>query len=366
MTDIIAAVTREAGKPFSLESLELAAPRDNEVLVKVAATGICHTDLIVRDGHLPTPLPVVLGHEGSGIVERVGHGVRGIAVGDAVVMSFNSCGTCASCADSEPAYCHEFFPRNFFASRADGTSALSQRGMPIHSNFFGQSSFATHAICHDRNIVKVPADLPLELLGPLGCGIATGAGAVMNALKIRPGSSLAVFGVGSVGLAAVLAAHAVGAAVIVAVDLNAGRLTLARSLGATQAIDGNAGGVHEAIMDLTKVGIDYALDTTGSAAVIREAVRSLAPRGSCGIVGASPMGAELGVDLVHFMSGGRRLMGIVEGSATPASFIPTLLAMYRAGSFPFDRLVSYYPFARINDAVEDSANGVAIKAVVRM
>ena len=171
-----AAVARQVGGPLAIETIEIEAPRAHEVRVRVVATGVCHTDMVVRDGHLPTPFPVVLGHEGAGVVEAIGSAISKVAVGDHVVMSFNSCGGCPSCQDNEPAYCHEFFPRNFFATRADGSSGLAKAGEKIHGNFFGQSSFASYALCHERNVVKVRQDVALEMLGPLGCGVLTGAG----------------------------------------------------------------------------------------------------------------------------------------------------------------------------------------------
>lgn len=361
---IRAAVTRD--KKITVEDIDIEEPRDTEILVKVVATGVCHTDIVVRDGHLPTPQPVVLGHEGAGIVEQVGSRVTKVAPGDHVVMSFNSCGTCPTCADHAAAYCVEFFPRNFFATRPDGSSGLSQNGSMIHGNFFGQSSWATHALCHERNIVKVPKDVSLELLGPLACGVQTGAGAVINALKMGVGKSFAVFGAGSVGLSAIMAARAVGATTIVAVDLNADRLAFAKEIGATHTIDSGKQNATEALMQLTGIGLDYALDTTGLAPVIRAAVMALAPRGTCGILGASPLGSEFTLDEVHFMSGGRRLMGIVEGESDPDLFIPVLIDLYRQGRFPFDRMVKFYNFADINTAIHDSESGRTIKPIVRM
>lgn len=364
---IKAAVARQVGGTFDIETLDIEPPRANEVLVRVVATGVCHTDMVVRDGHLPTPMPVVLGHEGAGVVEAVGSAVTKVKVGDHVVMGFNSCGGCPSCQDGEPAYCHEFFPRNFFATRADGSSGLSKAGEKIHGNFFGQSSFASFALCHDLNVVKVRGDVPLELLGPLGCGVMTGAGAVMNSLQVKANKSLAVFGTGSVGLSAVMAAHAVGATTIIAVDTNLERLEFARSVGATHAINpAVTTDVVGKIMEITGSGVNFSLDTTGIMAVVRNAVLCLAPRGACGILGAAPMGTELHLDEVHFMSGGRRLVGIVEGSANPDTFIPTLIDMYASGRFPFDKMVKFYPFEQINQAVADSESGRTIKPIVRM
>ena len=361
-----AAVARQVGGPLAIETIDLEAPRAHEVRVRVVATGVCHTDMVVRDGHLPTPFPVVLGHEGAGVVEAIGSAITKVAVGDHVVMSFNSCGGCPSCQDNEPAYCHEFFPRNFFASRADGSSGLAKGGEKIHGNFFGQSSFASYALCHERNVVKVRRDVALETLGPLGCGVLPGAGAVMNSLQVAAGKSLAVFGTGSVGLSAVMAARAVGATTIIAVDTNDSRLEFARSVGATHAINPKAEDVVARIMAITGSGVNFALDTTANMAVVRNAVLGLAPRGTCGILGAAPMGTELALDEVQFMSGGRRLVGIVEGSANPDTFIPKLIDLHLAGLFPFDRMIRFYPFEQINEAIADSEAGRAIKPIVRM
>ena len=358
-------IARDKRAPLSIEAIEIEAPRPDEILVRVKATGVCHTDLVVRDGMLPTPMPVVLGHEGAGVVERVGSAITKVKAGDHVVMTFNSCGKCPSCQEHATTYCHEFFPRNFFAARADGSSALSKGSERINSNFFGQSSFASHALCHENNVVKVPTDAPLELLGPLACGVQTGAGAVMNALKVSPGKSFAVFGAGSVGLSAVMAAKVVGATTIVAVDMNDSRLAMAKELLATHTINPKTTSSVEAIMAITGYGLNFALDTTGVPAVIRAAVESLAPRGACGILGASGPDAEINLNETHFMSAGRRLIGIVEGEANSDVFIPMLIDLYRKGLFPFDKLVTFYDFKDINKAIEDSEKGVAVKPIVR-
>lgn len=363
---IEAAVTRATHSPMSLETLTLEEPGEDEILVRVVATGVCHTDIAMRDQTFPVPQPIVLGHEGAGIVERVGSAVTRVVPGDTVVMSYNSCGDCPSCNAHAPTYCYDFFGRNFGGSRADGSTSLSSDGGAIHSHFFGQSSFATFAICRERNIVKVPSDVPLELLGPLACGIQTGAGAVMNSLRVGAGQSFAAFGAGSVGLSAIMAATVARAATIIAVDINAERLALARELGATHTIDASKENPTEAIMKITGSGVDFVLEATGRPAVIRQAVESLAPRGVCGIVGASPGGSEMTLDVLHIMTAGRTVRGIVEGDADPQTFVPALIELYRAGRFPFDKLIKYYPFAEINRAIEDSENGTVVKAVVRM
>lgn len=363
---IAAAVTRAKAAPMSLESLEIEAPRPDEILVKLVATGICHTDIAMRDQAFPVPQPIVLGHEGAGIVATVGSAVTKVKTGDRVVMTFNSCGHCPSCAEHLPSYCYDFFGYNFAGQRPDGSSPLSKDGHAVHGNFFGQSSFASHALCHERNIVKVAADVPLELLGPLACGIQTGAGAIINALDVKMGQSLAVFGVGSVGLSAVMAARLVGASTIIAVDMIDARLQLARDLGATHVINAKAADVVEQIRMITGgAGTDFTLEATGLLTVLRQAIDALAPRGTCGFVGASPAGSEISVNVTDIMTAGRKIQGIVEGDSNPDVFIPRMIELFKQGRFPFDKLITFYPFDRINDAIADSEHGRAIKPVVR-
>lgn len=363
---ITAAVTRATRSPMTLETLDLDAPRDEEILVRVVATGVCHTDIAMRDQAFPVPQPVVLGHEGAGVVAQVGAAVTSVVPGDHVVMSYNSCGACPSCAAGAATYCYDFFGRNFAAVRADGTTPISNGSGKIHGNFFGQSSFADYALCNERSVVKVSKDVPLEMLAPLACGVQTGAGAVLNAFKIARGQSFAVFGAGSVGLSAVMAAAAAGASPIIAVDLLESRLALARELGATHTVNPSSVDPAQEIVRLTGAGVDFALEATGIPAVIRQAVESLAPRGVCGILGAAPGGSEMTLDVLHLMTAGRMLRGIVEGDANPNVFIPMLIDLYRDGRFPFDRLIRYYPFEAINEAIEDAESGRVVKAVVRM
>src|ERR1700676_4659350 len=196
---ISAAVVQKVGAPFTLTEVELQEPAPDEVLVQVAGAGVCHTDIAVQHGHLPFPLPGVLGHEGSGTVVDVGRDVRTVTVGDQVAISFNSFNACPRCAKGEPAYCHHFLEYNFGGARTDGSSGLASAGTKLGANFFGQSSLATHALAHERNVVKLPPDVPVELVGPLGCGIQTGAGAVFNSLDVQPGSTVVVAGAGAVG-----------------------------------------------------------------------------------------------------------------------------------------------------------------------
>lgn len=364
--EITAAVVRAKGADASLERLRLEDPRADEVLVRVVATGVCHADLFIRDQVYPVGLPVVLGHEGAGLVERVGSEVTGLAPGDRVVVTYSWCGVCESCRDGLPGYCVEHFERNFLCRRPDGSSPLHDGRDVVHGCFFGQSSFATHALAPARSVVKVPADAPLALLGPLACGVQTGAGAVMRAFDVEPGCSVAVFGAGSVGLSAVMAAQLRGASPIVAVDLSPTRLTLASALGATHTVDARTADVADAVRAATAGGARYALDTTGAPQAIRQAIDSLAIRGVCGTVGANAPGTEVCLDLIHVMGGGRTFRGIVEGDVDPHVFIPELIELHRAGRFPFDRIVTTYPFEQINQAFADVEAGRTIKAVLLM
>jgi aryl-alcohol dehydrogenase len=363
---IRAAVSEAPGARFALQEVELADIQPHEVLVEIRAVGICHTDLMGRDGTLPTPLPAVLGHEGAGVVEEVGSAVAGVTRGDHVALSFNSCGNCAGCLLGHPYNCDDFFGRNFLATRPDGTTALSRGGEPLHSHFFGQSSFATRALVSDRSIARIPDDLPFDLAAPLGCGVRAGAGAVMTALRPPAGASLAVFGTGGVGMPAVLAAHAVGCTTIIAVDLSAKRLELARELGATHAVDAGREDAVEAIQRITGSGVEYALEMSGSPRALRQAVDSTAPGGSCGVVGAPPFGTEVALDVNYLLAFGRTVRGIVGGDSVPGVLFPRLIALWRQGRFPFDRLVQTFDFDNINEAAESAERGDVIKPVLRM
>jgi aryl-alcohol dehydrogenase len=365
-----AAVVEEKSGPFVFRELTLEAPRPNEVLVRIVAAGICQTDVHVRNQEYPVPLPLVLGHEGAGVVESVGAGVKGVAVGDHVVLSYPSCGECRYCRGGHNAYCEHAFEICFGGSRLDGSNALrwpegaAQSGT-VHGHFFGQSSFATYAVADASNVVRVPSDLPLELLAPLGCGFQTGAGAVMNSLQVRPGSSIAVFGTGSVGLAAIMAARAAGAAVIIAVDINPRRLTLAQELGATHSIDGRDGDTAAQIKQITRIGADYVLEITARPEMLKLAAEVLAPLGTAALIGGAPAGTQARIDMNTLLNG-RTVRGIIQGDAVPQVFIPMLIQMYKAGSFPFDRLVRFYDFDFINRAIEDAQNGQSIKPVLRI
>ncbi|WP_441249277.1 NAD(P)-dependent alcohol dehydrogenase [Kitasatospora sp. McL0602] len=364
-----AAVVRSAGAPFTLETVRLDAPRPDEVLVRVLAAGVCHTDLSVRAGLTPGPLPAVLGHEGAGVVEAVGSAVTRVRPGQRVVLTFDSCGGCPSCHAGLPVRCDHWPELNLFGgSRLDGSATLrAADGTPLHGHFFGQSSFATYALATERNAVPVPDDVSPELLAPLGCGVQTGAGAVLLVLRPEPGDTLAVFGAGAVGLAAVLAARLTPATAVVAVDVQPARLALALELGATAVVDARTEDPVAAIAALTGGrGAERTLETSGNLRALRQAVDSLAVGGTCGVVGAPPAGSEVALDVPALLGRAPRIVGVNQGSAVPARFLPALAALHRAGRLPVDRLVRVYPFAEIERAAEAARSGEVVKPVLLM
>ena len=360
---ITAAVLPSPDAPFEIRELEIADPRPGEVLVRIVGAGMCHTDLLARIPGAPFPMPVVLGHEGSGIVEKVGDGVTKVAPGDKVVLSYASCGRCNNCETGLPQYCELFGALNFMGSRLDGSAPVSGTdGGKMGCCWFGQSSFASHAMANERNVVKVTVDdVNLEILGPLGCGFQTGAGAVLNSLAARPGSSIVIYGAGAVGLAGVMAAKIAGCSTIVAVDLHDNRLALAKEVGATHSINAKTtADVTAAVRDFTGGGSQYALDTTGVPAVIRGAVDALRATGTCVIVGVV-MG-DISFSASGFLDG-KSVHGVIEGDAYPADFIPKLIEWHRRGMFPIEKLVKTYRLDQINEAQHDSESGATIKPI---
>ena len=355
--EIEAAVVDAPGAAFRIEKLTMDAPGTDQILVKIHACGVCHTDMVMRDGALPVPFPGVLGHEGAGVVEAVGDGVTCVEPGDHVLLSFHSCGECSACHDHQPGYCAEFFPRNFLGVIAPGQGGLWRGRERIGANIFGQSAFATYAFAHADNVVKIDRDLPLGLLAPLGCGIQTGAGTVIETLKVQNGQSIAILGAGAVGLSAVMAAKIAGCGRIAVLDRHRHRLDLAQELGATEIADEMADMVGP---------FDYVVDTTGVPALAQTSVGLLAARGTLALVGAYPPGLAMNLDLSEVMSMGRRIVGVVEGGIDPQLFIPRLIAWYRAGMLPLEKLVRTYPFAAIEDAVQASESGAVIKPVLLM
>jgi aryl-alcohol dehydrogenase len=309
----------------------------------------------------------VLGHEGAGVVEAVGPAVAKVAPGDHVAMGYGSCGACVRRHAGEPWVCHDFYARNFGGCRPDGSTALSVDGREIHSHFFGQSSFATFSVATERNVVRLEPDVPLELEAPFGCGIQTGAGAVLRAFRPEAGSSIAVFGTGTVGLSAIMAARVAGCTTIIGIDVRPARLELALELGSTAVVDGRSGDPVEAVRGFRGgTGLDFSIDTTGIPSVIQQAVYCTAPGGVCGLIGAPPFGTEVSLDVNLVMAMGRTVRGIVEGQSLPDVFLPRLIALWRQGRFPVDRIMTHYPFEDIDRAARDAEEGRVVKPVLRM
>lgn len=358
-----AAVTFGNGEPFQITDITIDDPKAGEVLVRIVGTGICHTDILAQTQAYPVPLPAVLGHEGSGVVEKVGMGVTHIQPGDHVVLTYSSCGICESCLSGKAYACENFYDLNFAGRMIDGTSRLHNNSQDL-SNFFGQSSFAYYAVASSRNVIKVPKDVPLELLGPLGCGVMTGSGSVLNKLKPEHGSSIVIFGCGTVGLSAIMGANVSNCGIIIAVDIHESRLELAKELGATHTINVKDGNVLEAIKEITGRGVNYAIESSGRPDNTRLAVDSLAVLGTAVQVAGGPVGSVASVDINTILFE-RNLNGFLMGEGVPQIFIPKLIELYKKGKFPFDKLIKYYTFEQINDAIDDSKKGTTIKPIIK-
>lgn len=362
---IQAAVIEEKDQEFQIVDMELGDPGIGEVLVRVAACGVCHTDEIARRQLVPVPLPAVFGHEGCGVIEKVGPGVEGFQVGDRVGFSFSYCGTCEACRTGRPYGCYETIRLNFSGLQYDGTKRLRYKKTQV-SNFFGQGAFATHAVVHQNNLIRADAEMPLPLVAPMGCGIQTGAGAVFNYLKPEADTSIIVTGCGPVGLSAVMAAKIAGCSTIIACDIVDSRLELAREMGATHVINSKAvASVPDEVRKLTGgMGAHYAVDCTGSGECLRISLNSTRMMGVCAAVGAAKQMTFV-VD-EELMGQVKTLGGVVEGNCIPQLFIPKLINYYKQGRFPFDKMVKFYHFADINQAFADTKSGEVIKAVLIM
>ena len=363
MINATAAVLRGSDTPYTIEDVALEDPGPRQVVVRVVAAGFCHTDVLPRSKAWPVQPPLIPGHEGAGVVESVGENVEGVSVGDHVVLSFAFCGECTNCIAGHPAYCDRWMELNLFGrSAAGGPGAVDNAGNALNSRWFGQSSFATHVIADRENVIVVDGDLPVDILGPLGCGVLTGAATVLNVLAVEPSSSFVVFGSGAVGLSALLAAKQAGAGEIIAVDLQTSRLEMASELGATKTILGSDDNVVEQIQQATGGGAHYTFDTTGVPAVIQSAIQSLRARGTCALVGVQT--SDLVLDPMILT--GKTLTSVVEGGADPRTLIPHLLQLWRDGKFPFDRLVEKFPLSEINTAEKSSLGGQTIKPILVM
>ena len=363
---ITAAVVPARGAPFEIQKLELSSAGAGEVLVQIIASGMCHTDLHARDGYFPAlPYPVVCGHEGAGIIAELGPGVTDLAVGDPVVISFPWCGECEPCRSDHPAYCVNGRTLKQSGRRADGSTPMSRDGRPVYSCFFQQSSFGTYAVTPAKDVVRLRRDAPVEMLGPLGCGLQTGAGAVLNVMQPRAGQSFAVFGVGGVGLAGLMAAKIAGCDPVIAVDVLPARLALAKELGATHALESRGAETLAEIRKITGNGVHFSLETSAVPAVFRLAADALRGMGTCVLVGSARAGTEASFEM-PVIQGGRVIRGVVQGDSRPRAFIPRLVDLFMTEQFPLDRLVTRYELADINRAAADATSGATIKPVLRL
>ena len=366
---IRALVVEAKDAPFKVQEIELGEPGRGEVLVRIAASGVCHTDAITRAGDLPMPFPCVLGHEGSGTVEKVGPGVTTIAPGDKVIIGWPSCGECRNCLDGHPRYClrtgEALVSGRRFKGELKGKTAYSRDGKEIHGHFFGQSSFATHSVTSADAVVKVPNDVPLEMLGPLACGLATGAGAVLNEARPKLGDSILVVGVGAVGLAAIMAARNSGVTKIIAADVHDSRLAMARDFGATHTINSGNSKLVDEVAKVTGSTVDFAFDCTGVIAVIETIAQTVGMLGTLVLIGGAPAGASFSLDHLSTLWG-MRIIGVLGGGGRSGQLIPALVALHQQGRFPFDRLIKYYELDQIEQALEDSKSGKVIKPILRM
>jgi aryl-alcohol dehydrogenase len=354
-----AAVLHANSQPFVLEEIDLEEPRPDEVLVKVAAVGVCGTDIEFANFFAT---PAVLGHEGAGVVEQVGSAVSRLKVGDHVAMTFASCGVCDMCLTAAPAYCRQFDAINFGGGRLDGSTPISQGGAAVKGNFLGQSSFATHVVANQSAVVAIKDSLDLRVVAPFGCGFQTGAGGVFNVLKPAPGSSLVVFGAGAVGVAAIIAAKLSGCREIVAVDVNPDKLDTALKLGATHLVNSASEDAADALRKIRPSGFEFVIDTTGRADVLRTGVEALAPLGRAAVIGIGPS-TDMSFEWRSVLNG-RSITGIISGSSIPQLFLPRLMDLFERGDFPVDAIMTQFPFEQINEALAAVKSGAVGKAVL--
>ncbi len=363
-----AAILQELNTPLTIEQVELDDPKDREVLVKLVATGVCHTDIHCIKGDLATPPPVVLGHEGAGIVEKVGNAVTTVQPGDKVVLTVAPyCGKCPACMMGVPTSCEDY-PQTamMMGSMTDGTKRLKRKNGEELSHFMAQSSFAEYAIVHESAAVKVREDAPLDVVCLLGCGVSTGIGAVINKARVKAGSSVAVFGCGGVGLAVMMAAKLVGARQIIAVDMLDKKLGFAQELGATDLVNASKDDPVAKIAEIAAGGVDYAFEAIGNTTAMTQAFHSVyaRPGGMAVVLGLAPIGSSFSIEAWRFMRE-VTITGCTAGSIRPQIDIPRYIDLYMAGQLPLDKLISaHYTLNQINKAIKDTIDGKIMRGVI--
>jgi S-(hydroxymethyl)glutathione dehydrogenase/alcohol dehydrogenase len=360
-----AAVFFEIGKGLEICDVEVQDPQEGEILVRMVAGGVCHSDLHVMTGHLTGPMPAILGHEGSGIVEAVGPRVTAFEPGDHVIPIWRlSCNTCEHCTDAHPALCAVGTEIRMTGRLQDGTTRFKLKGEEI-KHFAGVSTFSEYSVMPEGQALKIPKDFPLDIACLIGCGVITGVGAVFNCARVKPGSSVVVFGTGGIGLNIVQGAAIAGAEKIIAVDLLDSKLEIAKQFGATHTVNASDEGVVEKVRDLSDGGVEYAFEAVGSEKILRQTFDCLRKRGMAVGVGVSPLTAEVSVPLMSLVFEEKILTGSLYGSARPAIDIPKIIALYKAGKLKLDELLTRrYPFAEINEAYAALERGEVARSIV--
>lgn len=337
----------------------------DEVLVKIKAVGICHTDIASTKSIYPFTYPVVLGHEGAGVIEKVGIYVKGFEVGDHVVLSYAHCNHCQPCESGKPYICEDFYSLNTHGVTHQQKKKIRLTNGVEVSNFFGQSSFAEYALVHKHNLVKVPKNLPLEFLGPLACGIMTGFGTVFEKLQPTKDESIAVFGCGTVGLSAIIASKLADCSTIIAVDVNDSKLEYAKKFGATHVINSSKVDVLEAIRSIEPKGVHYSIESTGIPTVLSQTIDCLRIPGKAALLSAVKYGTKVEIPYKAIQSE-RTIIGTVMGSVNPKVFITRLIKLFEENKLPLEEMITFYPFEQINKAINDIESGLAIKAVLKL
>lgn len=352
-------------RPLAIQELDLAPPGPGEVLVRIRAAGLCHSDLSVINGDRPRPTPMALGHEAAGEIEALGAGVDDLAVGDHVVLVFvPSCGHCVPCAEGRPALCEPAAAANGAGTLLSGARRLSRDGAPVHHHL-GCSAFAERAVVSRNSVVKIDAGLPFEEAALFGCAVLTGVGAVVNTARVPAGATVAVVGLGGVGLAALIGAVAAGASRIVAIDLAADKLQTARALGATDAFDAGAADAIDAVRAATGGGVDFAFEFAGATKAMELAYRITRRGGTTVTAGLPPPNATLPLPLVNLVAEERTVKGSYIGTCVPVRDLPRYIALHRQGRLPVRRLMSgTLRLEEINEAFDRLREGKAIRQVV--
>ena len=362
-----AALLPQTGARLEVVDVELAPPRAHEVLVRLHASGVCHSDQNAIDGTAATRCPAVLGHEGAGVVEAVGPGVTAVVPGDRVALSWlPACGACAECLRELPHLCAAAFPAMDAGGLLDGTTRLSYAGRPAY-HYSLLSTFADACVVSERSCVPIPKDVALDVAGLVGCAVTTGVGAVWRTAGVRAGERVAVFGCGGVGLSALMAAVAAGAEPVIAVDAAGRKLDVARSFGASDGVlwDGSAEGTAAAVLELTGGGVDYAIEATGRPDAMRAAFLSTRPRGAAVLIGIPHEDAVLELPALSIPRLERRVLGSIYGSSRPERDFPLTLSLFRSGRLPIDRLISHrLPLDDVGHGIELMRSGEALRVVL--